>query len=148
MDSGAGKSCVPKALTKGYVIEPSAGSMAGQKFVGPGGEKYPNEGQVRLEVVTEAGLPGMGDFQVAEGLQKPLAAVSDSCDKGNLCLFDNDGSFVIPRDSIEGRKIREAAAAAKVKTTMHRKNGVYTVPVWVQPGPSRASIAPFRRQGR
>ena len=65
IDSGGGKSCAPKVLTRGYEIKPSAGSIAGQQFVGPGGERYMNEGKVVLDMVTESGGLCTGEFQVA-----------------------------------------------------------------------------------
>ena len=116
--------------------------------MGPGEETYANVGQVDLQMVNEDGLPCTGEFQVADGLKKPLAAVCDSCDKGNICLFDNDGSFMIRRDSPEGRMIRELAAKAKRKTRIYRKNGVYVMPVWIQPPEESISARPFHGQGR
>ena len=48
LDSGCGKSVMPESMTAGYKIMPSPGSIAGQRFVGPGGEKYANVGQVKI----------------------------------------------------------------------------------------------------
>ena len=81
---------------------------------------------------------------MTEALTKPLAAISDSCDKGNIALFDNDGSFLIRRDSGEGKAIRELARKAKDKMNMYRENGVYVMPMWIQP----AGTEFFPRQGR
>ena len=148
MDTGAGKSCAPRGLASGYNVQPSAGSRAGQNFVGPGGERYPNEGEVKLPFITEHGRPACGAFQVAEGLTKPLAAISDSCDKGNLSVFDNDGSFLINRESEEGKAIRELVNKARDKVQMYRKNGVYVMPVWLQSPEEVAKSAPFQRQGK
>ena len=69
---------------------------------------------------TEAGVERSGRFQVSDAISKPLAAVSDSCDCGNLSVFDNDGSAVIRRDSPEGREIRRLVAAAAEKIDVHR----------------------------
>ena len=102
-DSGAGKSATAKALANPYSVAPSHGSKTGQKFIGPGGEIYRNEGEVRLPFLTEEGQRALGEFQVIDGLDQTLAAVSDSCDKGNLTIFDNDGSFVLNRESKEGQ---------------------------------------------
>ena len=144
MDSGCGKSVIGKKLIAGHSISPSPGSKAKQNFVGPGGERYPNEGQVRVPMVNENGQPCHGNYQVTEALTKPLAAISDSCDKGNIALFDNDGSFLIRRDSGEGKAIRELARKAKDKMNMYRENGVYVMPMWIQP----AGTEFFPRQGR
>lgn len=151
VDSGAGKSVAPKEMVAGYKIKPSAGSLSGQKFIGPGGEIYPNEGEAELDMVNVKGQACVGDFQVAEGIMKPLAAVSDCCDKGNMVLFDSDDPCMLQRDSPEGRAIREIMRNAKSKMQLERKNGVYVTPVWVMPPGSRRSDQPsdmgFRRQG-
>ena len=97
-----------------------------------------------MTMINERGAECKGNFQIADGIKKPLAAVSDSCDEGNLCLFDNDGSFIIRRESTEGKAIRELAAKARAKIELHRKNGVYTMPVWIQEPPTD----PFPRPGQ
>ena len=143
LDSGCGKSVMPESMTTGYTITPSPGSIAGQKFVGPGGEKYANVGQVKVNLRTEAGVERSGRFQVSDAISKPLAAVSDSCDCGNLSVFDNDGSAVIRRDSPEGKEIRGLVAAAADKIDVHRRNNVYVMPMWVKDPPATL----FTRQG-
>ena len=132
MDSGAGKSCTSKKLASRFNITPSAGSRAGQKFCGPDGEVYKNEGEVKLPFLTETGNKATGEFQVIDGLYKTLAAISDSCDRGNLAVFDNDGSFLINCESEEGRATRKITKEARQKLEMYRKNGVYVMPVWLQ----------------
>ena len=84
---------------------------------------------------------------MAEGLTKPLAAISDSCDKDNLSVFDNDGSFLIRRESPEGQAIRQLVVKAKEKIKMYRKNGVYMMPVWLQDSEEEDRKTPFQRQG-
>ena len=84
-----------------------------------------------------------GRLQVSDAISKPVAAVSDSCDCGNLSVFDNDGSAVIRRDSPEGREIRRLVAAATDKINVHRRNNVDVMPMWVKDPPA----APFPRQG-
>ena len=98
-------------------------------------------------MITESGKQAVGEFQVIDGLEKTLVAVSDACDKGNLSLFDNDGSFLIDRESPEGKEIRRLGLAAKRKISMHRRNGVYVMPVWVQDEEDGTSKAPFPRRG-
>ena len=143
IDSGAGESVAPKSMIGNHPILPSAGSIAGQKFVGPGGEIYYNQGKASLDMINEKGRPCVGEFQVTDGITKPLAAVSDSCDKGNLVLFDSDNPCIIRRESTEGKAIRKIMGEARDKTVLHRKNGVYVMPMWVVP----AEKATFRRQG-
>ena len=92
---------------------------------------------------TEAGVERSGRFQVSDAISKPLAAVSDSCDCGNLSVFDNDGSAVIRRDSPEGKEIRRLVAAAADKINVHRRNNVYVMPMWIK----GSAGTPFTRQG-
>ena len=147
VDTGAGKSVTSKATAEGYKVRPSAGSRCGQKFIGPGDERYPNRGEVTLKFATEEDKPIKGDFQVADGLTKTLAAVSDSCDKGNIGFFDNEGSYLVRRDSPEGREMIRLAALAKDKVKLYRKNGTYLLPLWLQDGGESAVEEGFTRQG-
>ena len=55
VDSGCGKSCCAKKVAENYKIKPSAGSRTGQRFKGPGGEVYHNEGEVQIPMITEGG---------------------------------------------------------------------------------------------
>ena len=72
----------------------------GQKYRGPSGELIPNQGQQKVPVKTETGQKRALTFQSAP-VRKPLMAVSGACDRDQFVLFDNDGSFVINRDSAE-----------------------------------------------
>ena len=83
---------------------------------------------------------------MVDGLTKPLAAVSDACDKGNIGFFDNDGNYLVRRDSPEGREMRRLAAAAKEKIPVERKNGVYGMNMFIQE-PSNGTNRPFTRRG-
>ena len=80
-----------------------------------------------MAMLDEAGKKCTGQFQVADGINKPLAAVSDCCDKGNVVIFDNDISCLLRRDSEEGKAIRELIQKAKMKTQIRRQNGVYVM---------------------
>ena len=90
---------IPKKLAAGDHLRQTDASKAGQVFVGPGNERHANEGLVGINVKSESGQPCSGDFAVADGLMKPLAAMSQLCNRGNLSIFDNDGSCLINRDS-------------------------------------------------
>ena len=82
--------------------------------------------------MTADGVLRLATFQIAP-VRKPLLAVSASCDAGELCVFDNHGSYIIECDSPEGREIRRLAKQCVAKMTLERKNGVYTLPTWVVP---------------
>ena len=47
----------PQALSESVVVD-SSGSLAGQIFAGPGGEKIPNEGQLKADTILENGAEG------------------------------------------------------------------------------------------
>ena len=69
-------------------------------------------------------------------------AVSSVNDKGNLVVFDDAGSFILPRSNKELiQKIRALVQQVPDKVKLHRKNGVFHVKAWkLKPG--------FTRQGR
>ena len=77
-------------------LKPSKGSVKGQRYVGPGGEKIDNLEGLTVKVRTER--HGGGDissrvtFQGAK-VRKPLLEVSGVIDKGNIVVFDGSGSF-------------------------------------------------------
>ena len=81
------------------ILKPSNGSVKGQRYVGPGGEKIDNLGELTVKVRT--GRHGGSDissrmtFQGAK-VRKPLRAVSGVIDKGNIVVFDGSGSFILP----------------------------------------------------
>ena len=88
--------------------------------------------------MTESG-PKRMTFQAAP-VRKPLLAVSGACDRNQLVLFDNDGSFICRRDTLEAVAIRRLVQKLKgpIKIALHRKKWAYSMPVWLQP---------FTRQG-
>ena len=120
-----------------YTLQSSPGQLQGQHFLGAGGERLPNMGQKCVPLMTADGISRLATFQIAP-VRKPLLAVSASCDAGQMCLFDNDGSYFIERESSEGREIRRLAKQCIRKMTLERKNGVYVLPTWVVP-PERLS---------
>ena len=95
VDSGAAETVAPLAAFPGSCLTDSPGSLSGQKYVGPGGEKITNEGQFKVQMRLENGQLAASTFQAAK-IRKPLLAVSSVNDKGNLVLFDNNESFIIP----------------------------------------------------
>ena len=133
VDSGAGKSVMPPDAAPDYALQTSAGQLEGQHFVGAGGDRIKNLGQkvVPLHILGTADEQmRCATFQVAQ-VRKPFMAVSASCDAGHLCLFDNDGSFLIVRDSAEGREIRRLAKRCVDKMALERRNGVYVLPTTI-----------------
>ena len=78
----------------------SKDSVKGQRYVGPGGEKMYNLGELKVEVRTEqhAGseISSQVTFQGAK-VRKPSLAVSGVIGKGNIVVFDGRGSFLFAR---------------------------------------------------
>ena len=99
VDSGAGESVVNPDDWPNVDLKPSKGSVKLQRYVGPGGEKVDNLGELSVKVRAER--HGGGDissrvtFQGAK-VRKPLLAVSGVIDKGNIVVFDGSGSFILP----------------------------------------------------
>ena len=59
--------------------------MKRQRYVGPGGEKIDNLGELTVKVGSD--ISSRVTFQGAK-VRKPLLAVSGVIDKGNMVVFD------------------------------------------------------------
>ena len=121
---------------------PSAGSKAGQKFIGPGAGSsgMPNLGEMKVSVVCETGDTGLMTIQVAE-VRKPLRAVSALNKKGNPQWFDGENSYIIPGSAANLGQIRTMLKSIKNKIPLHMSNGVFIMKAWKRP-------SPFQGQGR
>ena len=92
-------------------LKPSKGSVKGQRYVGPGGEKIDNLGELTEKVRTER--HGGGDissrmtFQGAK-VRTSLLTVSGVIDKGNIVVFDGSGSFILPSSCANVASVRKA----------------------------------------
>ena len=86
VDSGAGESAAAQKPLPQFLLVESPGSLAGQKYLGPGGEEIPNLGQLTAFMTIEGESEGRFTFQAAP-VRKPLLAVSSVKDKGNLVIF-------------------------------------------------------------
>ena len=139
VDSGAGGSVANPLSMPLYPVVPSAGSKRGQKYRGPGGEVIPNTGEQRVAVKVASGGKRAMTFQSAP-VRKPLMAVSGACDHHQFVIFDNDGSYICQKGSKLAeeilQKVKEMPQEQKI--VLSRKNGTYSMPVWLQP---------FHRQG-
>ena len=94
----------------------------------------PNLGEQRVAVRMEGGSDRAMTFQSAP-VRKPLMAVSGVCDHNQLVLFDNDGSYICRRDTPAAVAIIKLVRQmdGKDKIQLSRKNGTYSMPVWLQP---------------
>ena len=68
----------------------------------------PNLGEKKIALMTADGVGRLSTFQ-GVSVRKPLLAISASCDKDQTVLFDNDGSYILNRQSPEGRETRRLA---------------------------------------
>ena len=130
----------------GYTPADSQQSRRGHCFTGPGGEKYPNQGKVELNVLDEGSKPCRTSFNVAEGVDQILGSVADMNDVGNMVIFDSEGSVSLPGKSPEAATIRRAIARAHRTTPIHRRKNTFYIPLWVQE-PTTPKTAPFTRRG-
>ena len=88
-DSGAGEHVLADTDAPMHKIEESPGSRAGQNFVGAGGHKMRNQGQVKLSMRADNGRSGRDirtTFQVAR-VTRPLMSVSKICEAGMTMKF-------------------------------------------------------------
>ena len=98
-------------------------------------------------------LQGRGDpirtqmaFQAAR-VRKPLLAVSSVAERGNITVFDSQGSYILSGSEAEMAAIRKAVAKIRRKVPLTVKNGVYTMQDRrVDSKPEAAGV--FRRQDR
>ena len=90
VDSGVGESVVNPDHWPNIDLKPSKGSVKGQRYVGPGGDKVDNLGESTVKVCTERhGGSDISSRMTLQGakVRKPLLAVSGVIDKGNIVVF-------------------------------------------------------------
>ena len=123
IDSGA---AVPVANPRdfpGCKVEESEGSIAGQKFIEPGGQTMPNEGQFRPGVVLETGDEGGINFQAAQ-VRKPLLSVSAINAKQNPVVFDGEKFYILPKACPQLAEIRRLIQLAPSKILLNIEKGI------------------------
>ena len=105
-------------------FKPSNGSVKGQRYVGNGGEKIDNLGELTVKVRTER--HGGGDISSRMTLQgakvrKPLLAESGVIDTGNIVVFDGSGSFILPCTCADDASVRKAIRSSRTHTAASEK---------------------------
>ena len=130
MDSGCAKSTVGLELARqlGYSVKETAQSRGGHCFLGPGGERYPDRGDVYFQSLDESSRSCITHFNVAEGVDQALGSIAEANDAKNLVIFDSEGSFLIPGNGPEAAAIRKAA----LRCLRHRRKNSFYLPLWVQ----------------
>ena len=91
-----------------------------------GGDEIPNLGQSAVHLITETGKNAVVKCQGAE-VRKPLLAVADVNDRGNMVVFDKGAPSILPGSLPEVRQIRQIIASIKSKIPLHRKNNVFVM---------------------
>ena len=98
LDSGCTDNVCHEGDVPGYVLEPSAGSKAGQHFIVGNGQKVPNNGQVNLSLQTDGAEDKRNNistvFQVAK-VSRPLMSVGRLCDAGMDVIFRRSRADVV-----------------------------------------------------
>ena len=101
LDSGCTDNVCHEGDAPGYVLEPSAGSKAGQHFIVGNGAQVPNSGQVNLNLQTDGAEEKRNNistiFQVAK-VSRPLMSVGRLCDAGMDVIFKHNRADVVAPD--------------------------------------------------
>ena len=137
MDSGAAETVGPPEMAPHLKIRPSVGSQRGQHYISASKQRLPNLGQQTLHAVTEDYQPAAMTFQIAE-VSRPLSAVGEITDKGNVVVFGPKGGFIL---NLETRK----------QTRFGREGGIYVMDLWIENPVGRegeGDTSTFPRQGR
>ena len=146
VDSGASKSVMDGDPYPGVKRVPSKGSVAGQMFRGAGmADSMPNRGQKRFKTCNKKGMKSGMTFQDVK-VRKPLAAVSDINQKGNMVIFDCRESAILPAGAPELEEIRKLLKKVKDRVALEEKNGTFIMSLWMQT--EEAEPEGFTGQGR
>ena len=130
LDSGAGEHVANDKDAPGYMVVESRGSKVGQNFVGAGGHKMKNRGEMALALKTPEGRGISTTFQVSD-VTRPLWSVARICDAGFDVIFSKDGARVV---SQKGKVICKFARVGNLyKIKMDLKNPMHKG--FTRPGP-------------
>lgn len=89
MDTGVHHNIMPKRMVGRRPIRPSKGSRAGMKYVGAGGERISNEGEVDFLFEIIEGHKQSIIFQIVE-VNKPLGSVAYFVDRNYRVVYDKN----------------------------------------------------------
>ena len=135
-DSGASEHVAADTDAPTYQVEESAGSRSGQHFIGAGGHRMANRGQMKLSMRADNGRKGRDvrtTFQVAR-VTRPLMSVSKICDAGMSMRFTSTMAV------IEDNKGKEVCRFL-------RKGGLYIASMKLRNPNYKPPPAPFARPG-
>ena len=146
IDSSAGESVVNPDDWPNVDLKPLKSSVKPQRYVGPGGEKIDNLGELTVKVHTErhdgGDISSRLTFQGAK-VRKLLLAVSGVIDKGNIVVFDGSGSVILPNSCAGVASLKKAITGVQGRIPLHAKNGVFVLRTW---GPEDKPSTGFSRR--
>jgi len=129
VDSGACESVIDAAeQLPGYPIMETKASRSGLTYASATGEDILNLGEVRVPMMTRESTKRSMKLQAAE-VARPLASVKRICEAGHTVTFDDEGSYIIKKDTGEINYLRE-------------DSGNYMFDVWIPPS---SSVPTFQR---
>jgi len=150
LDSGASHSVNDGAkYTPDWPLSSSEASRRGVNYIGPDGGIIPNKGERKGKMGFENGIIANTCYQEG-GVRKPLLAVADVLDQGNISIFSNQGNIVAPMSDPAVKKILELLSQIKTGIHVHRVNNTFRIPAWIQkaPKPEAEASSVFIRQPR
>ncbi len=124
LDSGAGDHVSSGAEAPAFAVEESPGSRARQHFLGAGGHRMPNKGQMKLDLRADNGKRGRdirAIFKVAKVI-RPLMSVSKICDAGFAVKFTEDLALVVDAKDKEVCRFQRRAGLYVASMKMRNPN--------------------------
>ena len=101
VDSGACDTVMPLSMCEGISVVPSAASFKGMSYEVANGQRIPNLGERRMEMLTPGSRKHKSiTFQVAD-VHKPLLSISSVSDMGYECILNQTGGWLMNRAAKE-----------------------------------------------
>ena len=147
VDSGAGVTIADGEVNfPDYALEESPGSLKGQRYVGPGKDVITNRGQrrVNMRLGSENGPRAKTKFQDGP-VRRPILSVGESTGAGNMLIFDQAESAILPVGSKEIAQIRKIIKKVKQRLTMVQEKNTFKLEAWVEPGTEQSPTSGFGR---
>lgn len=118
VDSGAVEVVAPPDFAKDYDIVPGEAFRSGKKYRAANGGILHNEGEKRVEFLTENGDLRRLCFQIAK-VTKPLISAGKITAKNHRVVLDDDDAYI--EHKITG-----------VRTPLYKRNGVFVLRMWIR----------------
>ena len=132
IDSGACDSVLSPEHVPDHEVHESVESWRGENFQSATGEPIPNLGDLRLPLYMREGTV-RGMVMKASPVTKPLGSVKKICQAGHTVVFDDEGSFIMNKNTGEVNWLRE-------------EDGNYTLDAWIPPPQQGSNKTSFHRR--